>query len=148
MGTGPYRLVQARENDFIYDRRDDWWGGSAGFRELPQPKRLVWVGAGVEENRSLLAANSELDAVGGITLGAFEAISAMNPNMIAWKKRCLLSGWIRAHVKFPSITQFHLGISPTCGELSVLSLTVNKLSKSLMKVHHSPPNQFLWLTLG
>ena len=87
MGTGPYRLVQATENDFIYDRRDDWWGGSAGFRELPQPKRLVWVVAGVEENRSLLAANSELDAVGGITLGAFEAISAMNPNMIAWKKK-------------------------------------------------------------
>ncbi len=87
LGTGPYRLVKANENEFIYDRRDDWWGVSTGFSDLPQPKRLVWIVTGVEENRSLLAANSELDSVGGITLGAFEAISAMNPNMIAWKKK-------------------------------------------------------------
>jgi len=87
LGTGPYRLVQATETEFLYDRREDWWGLETGFQDLPQPKRLIWVVTGVEENRSLLAANSELDAVGGITLGAFEAISAMNPNMVAWKAK-------------------------------------------------------------
>ena len=25
LGTGPYRFVKANENEFIYDRRDDWW---------------------------------------------------------------------------------------------------------------------------
>ena len=84
-GTGPYRLVNANENEFVYDRRDDWWGIKAGFQELPVPKRLIWIVTGAEENRSLLAADSQLDSVGGITLGAFEAIQAINRNVIAWK---------------------------------------------------------------
>lgn len=85
-GTGPYQLVSANENEFIYDRRENWWGIEAGFEDMPVPKRLVWIVTGVEENRSLLVADSQLDSVGGITLGAFEAIQAMNPNVIAWKE--------------------------------------------------------------
>ena len=86
-GTGPYQLVSANENEFVYDRRDDWWGVKADFQDLPVPKRLIWVVTGVEENRSLLVADSQLDSVGGITLGAFEAIQAINRNVIAWKNR-------------------------------------------------------------
>ena len=86
-GTGPYQLVNANENEFVYDRRDDWWGAKADFQDLPVPKRLIWIVTGVEENRSLLVADSQLDSVGGITLGAFEAIQAINRNVIAWKNR-------------------------------------------------------------
>ena len=86
-GTGPYQLVSANENEFVYDRRDDWWGAKADFQDLPVPKRLIWIVTGVEENRSLLVADSQLDSVGGITLGAFEAIQAINRNVIAWKNR-------------------------------------------------------------
>ena len=86
-GTGPYQLVSANENEFVYDRRDDWWGVKADFQDLPVPKRLIWIVTGVEENRSLLVADSQLDSVGGITLGAFEAIQAINRNVIAWKNR-------------------------------------------------------------
>ncbi|MCS5611420.1 MAG: ABC transporter substrate-binding protein, partial [Candidatus Poribacteria bacterium] len=85
-GTGPYQLAGASENEFVYDRRDDWWGIKAGFHQaLPAPKRLIWIVTGAEENRSLLVADSQLDSVGGITLGAFEAIQAINRNVIAWK---------------------------------------------------------------
>ncbi|MEE2618246.1 MAG: ABC transporter substrate-binding protein [Candidatus Poribacteria bacterium] len=85
-GTGPYQLASASENEFVYDRRDDWWGMKAGFHQtLPAPKRLIWIVTGAEENRSLLVADSQLDSVGGITLGAFEAIQAINRNVIAWK---------------------------------------------------------------
>ncbi|SVD57865.1 uncharacterized protein METZ01_LOCUS410719, partial [marine metagenome] len=86
LGTGPYQLASASENEFVYDRRDDWWGTKAGFHQaLPAPKRLIWIVTGAEENRSLLVADSQLDSVGGITLGAFEAIQAINRNVIAWK---------------------------------------------------------------
>jgi len=46
--TGPYRLVQADENQLIYDRRDDWWGAEIGFHDLPVPKRVVMVNPGPE----------------------------------------------------------------------------------------------------
>ena len=87
LGTGPYRLISASEQEFIYDRRDDWWGLDAGFQDLPVPERLIWVVTGMEESRSLLIADRQLDSVMDITLGAFEAIQAMNPNAIAWKDR-------------------------------------------------------------
>ena len=84
LGTGAYELVIAGENEFVYNRRESWWGAETGFGNVPVPKRLIWIVTGVEENRSLLAADSQLDSVMDITLGAFEAIQAMNPNIIAW----------------------------------------------------------------
>ncbi|MAG82828.1 ABC transporter substrate-binding protein, partial [Candidatus Poribacteria bacterium] len=84
-GTGAYKLVQATENEFTYDRRDTWWGNETGFMEMPVPKRLVWIVSGAEENTSFLAADGQLDSIMDITLGAFEAIQDMNPNIIAWQ---------------------------------------------------------------
>ena len=84
-GTGAYKLVQATENEFTYDRRDTWWGNETGFMEMPVPKRLVWIVSGAEENTSFLAADGQLDSIMDITLGAFEAIQDMNPNIIAWR---------------------------------------------------------------
>ncbi len=84
LGTGAYRLVSASETRFVYDRRDDWWGVEAGFDDLPEPLRLIWVVTGNEENRALLMSNGELDSAMDMTLGAFEAIQARNPNVIAW----------------------------------------------------------------
>lgn len=87
IGTGAYRLVSTSMNEVVFDRRDDWWGAKSGFRPLPEPKRLIWLITGVEENRALLAANSELDSLTDITLGAFESIRAQNPNIVAWKDK-------------------------------------------------------------
>ena len=84
-GTGAYKLVQAAENEFVYDRCDTWWGSETGFMEMPIPKRLVWIVSGAEENTSFLAADGQLDSIMDITLGAFEAIQDMNPNIIAWQ---------------------------------------------------------------
>ena len=86
LGTGPYRLVQATGREFTYDRRDDWWGIEVGFKDLPQPKRLRWIVTGTEESRSMLAASDELDVIGNLTLGAFEAVRNMNPNLVPWQE--------------------------------------------------------------
>ena len=87
IGTGAYRLVSASLNEFVFDRRDDWWGAKTGFRPLPQPKRLIWVTTGVEENRALQAVNNQLDSITDITLGAFESIRTQNPKVVAWKNK-------------------------------------------------------------
>ena len=41
---------------------------------MPIPKRLIWTVTGSEENRSMLAIDSQIDSLSDITLGAFEAI--------------------------------------------------------------------------
>jgi peptide/nickel transport system substrate-binding protein len=84
IGTGPYTLTSANSTQFVWDRNDDWWGAKAGFHELPVPLRLIFAITGSEENRSLLMADGQLDSAMNITLGAFEAIQARNPNVIAW----------------------------------------------------------------
>ena len=40
IATGPYKLVSSTAQQKVWDRRDDWWGASTGFRTLPAPKRL------------------------------------------------------------------------------------------------------------
>ena len=84
IGTGPYTLTIAEPERMVWDRDDDWWGAEAGFMELPEPLRLVWIITGTEENRAQLMSNNQLDSVMNLTLGAFEAIQARNPNVEAW----------------------------------------------------------------
>jgi peptide/nickel transport system substrate-binding protein len=86
LGTGPYKLTSAAPTQFVWDRNDNWWGAAAGFHALPEPKRLIWVIASSEDQKALLMSNHELDSAMNITLGAFEAIKAKNPNAIAWSK--------------------------------------------------------------
>jgi len=84
LGTGPYKLTSASPTEFVWDRRDDWWGAATGFHALPEPLRLIFEITGSEENKALLISNHELDSVMSITPGAFEAIKARNPEAIAW----------------------------------------------------------------
>jgi peptide/nickel transport system substrate-binding protein len=85
LGTGPYTLTSASPTQFVWDRNDNWWGAATGFHELPVPLRLIFAITGSEENRSLLMSDGQLDSSMNITLGAFEAIQARNPNVIAWQ---------------------------------------------------------------
>ncbi len=84
LGSGPYVLVSATENEMIYDRNDNWWGAKTGWKELPEPLRAIWRTTGNDDVRSLLAIDNELDSIMDITLGAFEVINAQNPNVRAW----------------------------------------------------------------
>lgn len=85
IGTGPYKLTSASSTEFVWDRDDNWWGAKTGFHALPEPKRLLFDITGPEQNKALLMINHKLDSAMNITLGAFQAIKAKNPNVIAWK---------------------------------------------------------------
>ena len=84
LGSGPYKMVSASENEFIYDRDDNWWGAASGYFPLPEPKRLIWVHTGNDDVRSLLAIDNQLDSVMDITVGAYDVIRAQNPNFVTW----------------------------------------------------------------
>lgn len=84
IGTGPYTLTSATETEVVWDRDDNWWGAETGVFELPVPLRVIFIITGIEQTKVTLAASGELDSVMDITLGAFEALRAENPNIIAW----------------------------------------------------------------
>lgn len=85
IGTGPYTLTSTETNRWVWDRNDDWWGAAAGFMDLPEPLRLIWLSINTEDNRVQLMSNNETDAANSVSLAAFEAIQARNPNVIAWE---------------------------------------------------------------
>jgi peptide/nickel transport system substrate-binding protein len=82
--TGPYLLESVSETEFTYVRDDNWWGVEAGFQDLPAPERLIWTTFGTEETKVAAMANDELDSLMDISLGAFFALQARNPNAIAY----------------------------------------------------------------
>jgi peptide/nickel transport system substrate-binding protein len=82
--TGPYRLVKASETEFIFDRRDDWWGKTTGFKELPAPERIIFVDQGSQDRRVALLQNNEVDALPQINAGPFQTALARNNNVIGW----------------------------------------------------------------
>ena len=84
IGTGPYTFTSATTSRAIWDRNDDWWGAKAGFQDLPAPKRVVFLESGGEESRAQLMATNQMDAAQNVSVGTYEAISAQNPNVIAW----------------------------------------------------------------
>lgn len=84
IGTGPYTFTSATTSRAIWDRNDNWWGAKAGFKDLPEPQRLIWLESGGEESRAQLMATNQMDAAQNVTVGTFEAIRAQNPAIIAW----------------------------------------------------------------
>jgi peptide/nickel transport system substrate-binding protein len=83
--TGPYTLSSVGPTEIVYERHPEWWGAKAGFKPLPRPERLVWTVNETEEIKAARAADHELDSVMDITLGAYEALKARNPDVIAWQ---------------------------------------------------------------
>ena len=84
--TGPYRMIKASQNEFVYDRNDDWWGKKTGFAELPAPQRIIFVEQGSQERRVALLQNNEVDGLPSISPGPFQTAQARNKNVIGWSK--------------------------------------------------------------
>ena len=84
IGTGPYTFTSAATNRAIWDRNDNWWGAKTGWKDLPEPKRLIWLESGGEESRAQLMATNQMDAAQNVSVGTFEAIKAQNPAIIGW----------------------------------------------------------------
>lgn len=84
IGTGPYTFTSATTSRAIWDRNDNWWGAKTGFKDLPAPKRVVFLESGGEESRAQLMATNQMDAAQNVSVGTYEAIAAQNPNVTTW----------------------------------------------------------------
>jgi peptide/nickel transport system substrate-binding protein len=84
VGTGPFRLVKVSELQQVFDRRDDWWGATTGFAELPKIERIIRVPGGDAAAATRLFAQGEVDFGGALGKGDFEAALQRNPELIAW----------------------------------------------------------------
>lgn len=91
IGTGAFTLSSATVDRVVYDLDEDYWGAKTGFVDLPEPKRLIWTYAGSEEARSQLMVADRLDIAQSVSYGTFDAIRAMNSNVIGWSEK--LPGW-------------------------------------------------------
>jgi peptide/nickel transport system substrate-binding protein len=82
--TGPYKLVNATSTEFVFDRRDDWWGAETGFHELPAPERIIFVEAGPDERKAAALAANEVDGEPSLRIDTFADVISRNPNAIGW----------------------------------------------------------------
>jgi len=82
--TGPYKLAKASATEFVWERRNDWWGSETGFHALPAPERLVFLAMGSEDLRAQGMLADEIDACSEMSMGTFEAVKAQKPEIIAW----------------------------------------------------------------
>ena len=84
VATGPYRLVISTQTEAVWDRRDDWWAAEVGFKDLPAPERVIFLGAGSEERRAAMAINNELDTMWLLGRSTFETVVDQNPAVAGW----------------------------------------------------------------
>jgi len=84
VGTGPYKLVSASAQQFVFDRRDDWWGVKTGFRPLPAPERIIVVPVASDEAMGQLFISNAVDGGRQLLIGTFEAARAQNPKLRSW----------------------------------------------------------------
>ncbi len=82
--TGPYKLVKASSNEFVYDRRADWWGAKMGFKPLPAPERIVFVEGGLDDKKAASLQANEVDGHPSLKLDVYMQVREKNKNAIAW----------------------------------------------------------------
>ena len=86
VGTGPFRLVKATDQQLVFDRRDDWWAAKTGFKELPKVKRFVRIPGGDQSSQTRLFASGQIDFGGAILAGDFLAAKRRNPDLVSWNR--------------------------------------------------------------
>ena len=82
--TGPYKLVKATSTEFVFDRRNDWWGAETGFQDLPAPERIIFVEAGPDERKAAALSANEVDGEPSLRIDTFNTVLEQNPNAIGW----------------------------------------------------------------
>lgn len=82
ISTGPYKLVSSTAQQKVWDRRDDWWGATTGFRSLPAPRRLIFLPAFEESRMAQLMIANEADISLNLTPANMQTVFVQNPKII------------------------------------------------------------------
>lgn len=87
IGTGAYKLVSANAQQMVFDRRDDWWGAKTGFRELPEPERIILVSVGGDDAMGQYMIANDVDSGSPLLPGTFKAATEKNDKIRSWNRQ-------------------------------------------------------------
>ncbi len=84
IATGPYRLVSSTAEQKIFDRRDDWWGATTGFKPAPQVERVIYIPARDDSLTAQMLITNELDMGKILSVPTLQSVFAQNPQVITF----------------------------------------------------------------
>ena len=87
VGTGAYTLVSSNAQQYIFDRRDDWWGTETGFMDNPAPERIILVSVGGDESMAQMIIADNVDSGHPLQPGSFKAATKRNENIRSWNRK-------------------------------------------------------------
>ena len=82
-----YTLVSSNAQQYIFDRRDDWWGTETGFMDNPAPERIILVSVGGDESMAQMIIADNVDSGHPLQPGSFKAATKRNENIRSWNRK-------------------------------------------------------------
>jgi peptide/nickel transport system substrate-binding protein len=93
VGTGPYQVSSASDQQIIFDLRADWWAMDAGLVDsMPAAKRVIYVNTQGTDALANLYITNQMDVGGTLPLGVYEASRAQNSDLVTWRETGPLYG--------------------------------------------------------
>ena len=87
IGTGAYTLVSSNAQQYIFDRRDDWWGSKTGFMDDPAPERIILVSVGGDESMAQMIIANQVDSGHPLQPASFKSATKRNKNVRSWNRK-------------------------------------------------------------
>ena len=84
IGSGPYVLNAASDDELVLERNPDWWGAKAGFADLPEPSKVLIHYYESNDDAIEALKGDKLDVGPEVSYSEFETITGQNPNVITW----------------------------------------------------------------
>ncbi|MCC6455032.1 MAG: ABC transporter substrate-binding protein [Caldilineaceae bacterium] len=94
VASGPYKIVSWTTQQKIMDLREDWWGATTGFAQLPQVERMVFIPYSDDTRMVQMVVNNEVDSTLDLRATTIGQAVAQNPNVITHTGRELPYGYI------------------------------------------------------
>lgn len=80
--TGPWTLVRFTDTQVFMDRRDDYWGATTGFTDLPAMRRILTVPGGTRDRMAQLISANQVDITADIQVASvIEQIVTQSPQI-------------------------------------------------------------------
>lgn len=80
--TGPYQVVDWRPEQQTIDRRDDWWGATTGFSDLPEVERIIKLPWSSEERAAQLVILGDIDSCLDLRASTIQTVVQSAPHVI------------------------------------------------------------------
>jgi peptide/nickel transport system substrate-binding protein len=83
--TGPWKLISATADQYIIDRRDDWWAVKAGLvKSMPAVQRIVYLPFPGETQTAQALITNAVDCSLDLRPNTMKQILSQNPKLQGW----------------------------------------------------------------